>query len=63
MCFHGAMKHKNDASNTSGCFQVVKIYTFMKEMKLYICTLSIVFLFVKSENNFIKNYIMFFVLS
>ena len=34
--------------------QIVRIYSFMKEIKMYIRPLYIVFLFVESENNFIK---------
>ena len=30
------MKHENDVSNTVGCVQVVRIYSFTKEIKLYI---------------------------
>ena len=33
MCFYGAMKHKNDVSDMIGCLQVVRIYSFKKEMK------------------------------
>ena len=55
VCFHSAMKHKNDASNLIGYLQVVRIYSFMKEIKLYILASYIVLLFVKMEtNNFIK---------
>ena len=37
------------------CLQVVRIYSFMKEIKVYIRASYIVFLFVKTENNnFIK---------
>ena len=53
--FHSAMKHGNDVSNMAGCLQVVKIYSFMREIKIYIHASYIVFLSVKSENkNFIK---------
>ena len=34
-----------------GCLQVVKIYSFMKEIKVYIRASYIGFLFVKIENN------------
>ena len=29
-----SLKHKNDVSNMVGCLQVVKIYSFMKEIKV-----------------------------
>ena len=49
------MKHKNDVSNMVGyLIQVMRIYSFMKEIKVYIRTSYIIFLFVKTENNFIK---------
>ena len=51
VCFHGAMKHENDVSNMIGCLQVVRIYSFMKEIKVNIRASYIVFLFVKTENN------------
>ena len=55
VCFYSAMKHENDVYNMVGCLQVVRIYSFMKEIKVYIRALYIVFLFVKTENNnFIK---------
>ena len=55
LCFHSAKKHENGVSYMIGCLLVVRIYTFMKEIKLYICALYTIFLFVKSENNnFIK---------
>ena len=42
-------------SNMVGCLQVVRIYSFMKEIKVYIRASYIVFLFVNNENNnFIK---------
>ena len=48
------MNHENDVSNVVGCLQVVRIYSFMKELK-YTRASYIVFLFVKTENiNFIK---------
>ena len=38
-----------------GCLQVMRIYGFMKEIKVYIRDSYIVFLFVKTENdNFIN---------
>ena len=37
-----------------GCLQVMRIYSFMEEIKVYIHDLYIVFLFVKTENKFIK---------
>ena len=36
-----------------GCLQVVRIYSFMKEIKVFISASYIVFLF-KTENNFIN---------
>ena len=55
VCFHSAMKHKNDVSNMVDCLQVVKIYSFMKEIKVIIHASYIVFLFVKTKNdNFVK---------
>ena len=41
-------------SNMIGCLRVVRIYSFMKEIKLYIRASYIVFLFVKSKTNFKK---------
>ena len=52
MCFHNAKKHENDVSDVISCLQVVTIYSFMKEIKLFIRTSYIVFLFVKLENMF-----------
>ena len=51
VCFHSAMKHENDVSDMIGCLQVVRIYSFMKERKLYIHASYIVFLFVVSKIN------------
>ena len=51
------MKHENDVSNMVDCLQVVKIYSFMKEIKIYIKISNIVFLFVKTENNISINQI------
>ena len=45
------MKHENDVSNMVGSLQVVRIYSFMKETKVYINASFIVFLFVKKEND------------
>ena len=42
VCFHSAMKHENDVSNMVGCLQVVRIYSFIKEIKNF----SSLFLFV-----------------
>ena len=51
VCFHSALKHENDTITVIGCLQLVRIFSFMKEIKQYICTLYIlVFLFVKLEN-------------
>ena len=38
------MKHENDGSDVVGCHQVVRIYNFMKEVKVYMRTSYIVFL-------------------
>ena len=55
VCFRSVIQHENDVSDMIGCLKVVRIYNFMKELKVYIPALYIVFLFVKSENNdFIK---------
>ena len=54
VCFHCAMKHENDVSNVIDCLQVVRIYSFMKAIDLYLPASCIIFLFVKSSNN---NYI------
>ena len=49
------MKHENDASNVVGCLQVVRIYSFIKEIKVYTGASQVVVFFVKTENNnFIK---------
>ena len=58
----GLQVHKNDMSDMIDCLQVVRIYRFMKEIKLYVRASYIVFLFVKTENNFIKEVNMFTVL-
>ena len=52
MPFHSAMKHENDVSDTISFLQIVRIYGFMKEMKLYTRALFII-IFVKWENNVI----------
>ena len=41
-------------SNMVGCVQVVRIYSFMREIKVYIWALYIIFLFKTENNNFIK---------
>ena len=49
------MKHENDVSYMVDYLQIVRSYSFIREMKLNIRVSYIVFLFVKSENNnFIK---------
>ena len=55
VCFRSDMKHKNDASNMVGNLQVVRIYSFMKEIKVYIHVHAsyIIFFFVTKRNNFI----------
>ena len=45
------MKHENGVEYMIGCNQGVRIYSFMKEIKLYIRALCIVFYFLKSDNN------------
>ena len=50
-CVFSAMKHVSDIIDS---LQVVRIYSFLKEIKLFMCALYIVFLFVKPEN---KNFI------
>ena len=53
--FNSAMKHKNDVRNLVGCLQVVRIYSLMKEIKVYKRASYMVFLFVKMKNNnFVK---------
>ena len=42
-----------------GCLQVVRIYSLMKEIKVYIRALYIVFLVVKTENNNFKKEIKY----
>ena len=55
VCFHSAIKHENDVNDMIGCLRVLRIYSFMKEIKLYKRVSYIVFLFVKTGNNsFIK---------
>ena len=51
VCFHSAMNYENDVSNMVGCLQVVKIWNFTKETKLYKRASEIVFLFVMMQNN------------
>ena len=44
MCFHSAVKQESNQSDIIGCLQnFVIIYSFMKEIKLYIDTSNIVF--------------------
>ena len=45
------MMHKNDVNNIVGRFQAVRIYSFMKEFKVYIHASYIVFLLVTKEIN------------
>ena len=55
MCFHSAMKFGNGVSDMGLCLQIVKFYSYVKLVTLYIRASYIVFLFVKSKNiNFIK---------
>ena len=44
-------QYKNDVSNMVGHLQVVRIYSFIKEFKVYTHSSDIFFLFVKMENN------------
>ena len=55
VCFHSAMKHENNVRDIVGCLQVVRIYCFLKEIKVYIRASYIVFLFVTAKNNNFKN--------
>ena len=45
MSFYGAMKHENGVTNMVGCLQIVRICSFMKEIKFNFAS-YIVFLFV-----------------
>ena len=49
--FPSAMRHEHDWSNMVACIQVVRIYSFVMQIKLCIRASYIVFLFVKTENN------------
>ena len=51
VCFDSATKHENDESNMVNCLQVVRIYSFMKDIKVYIHASYIVSLIVNTENN------------
>ena len=51
VCFHSTMKHENEVSNMIGCLQVVRIYSSMNEIKVYIHASYIIFLFVKTKTN------------
>ena len=46
-------------SNIVGCLQVVRIYSFIKGFKVYICASYIAFLFVKTESTLQKKENMF----
>ena len=48
------MKHKNYVKDTIVCLQVRRIYSFVKEIKLYIFASFIVFLFKSENKNVIK---------
>ena len=55
VCFHSANKHENDVSNLVGCLQVVRIYNFMVEVKVYICaSYNVIVFFFKVENKIYK---------
>ena len=43
------MKHESDVNDMVGFIQVVKICSFMKEIKVYIRASYVLFLFVKTE--------------
>ena len=45
------MKHENDVSNMVAFLQVVRIYSFVKKIEVYVRVPYIVFLFVKTENH------------
>ena len=49
--FHSAMKHENDESNMVRCLQFVRIYSFMKEIKVYLRVSYIVVFFVLTKND------------
>ena len=55
------VKHENDVNNTSGCFHVGRIYSFMEDTKLYIRSSYIVFLFVTSDNKKFKHVLRVFI--
>ena len=49
------MKQESDVSNVIGFLLVMRIYSFMRETKVFILPSYIAFLFVKMENNsFVK---------
>ena len=48
------MKHENGVSNMVGCLQVVKIYSFMKNIEVYKRASYIALLFVKTKNNCVQ---------
>ena len=52
VCFRSDMKHENDLNNMVGCLQAVRIYSFMREMELYIRASYIVF--IKTKNNSVR---------
>ena len=54
VCSHSTIKCVNDVSNMVGSLQVVRIYSFIIEIKGPTCASYIIFPFVKTENNFIK---------
>ena len=53
VCFHSAMKHKNN--NMVSSLQLLRIYSFKKEIKVYIRASYMVFLFEKTESNNFMN--------
>ena len=57
VCFHSAMKHENDVSNVVDCLRVVRIYSFMKEVKVYIRASYTVFFFITQKIILLKKFI------
>ena len=52
VCFHSATKYENDVSDIIGWFQIVRIYSFTKEINIYKHALCVIILVVKLENNY-----------
>ena len=49
-CFHSSMKYEYFMRNTVGCLHVVRICSFMKEIKVNRCASYITFLFINPFN-------------